>query len=106
MGRVDPDLLTRVEGSCDRAGLAREKRALEAEVSRLNSERDALWDELQARRPWYTVEERRRETDAAVLQILRDVDALGGRVEEHWGRIEVIERQIGQWERQMSELCL
>ena len=106
MGRVDPDLQARVEASCDCVGLVREKRELEGEISRLNSERDALWDELQGRRPWYTVEERGRETDAVVLQILRDADALCRVIGGHWERIEAIEQEIGLWERQMSDLCL
>ena len=106
MGRVDPDLQARVEASCDCVGLAKERRTLEGEISQLNSERDALWDELQARRPWYTVEERSRETNAAVLQILRDADAIGVSIEWHWERIETIEKEIGRWEMRRSELCL
>ena len=49
----------------------RETSQLTKEVSQLNSERDLMWDELRALRPWYTVDQRRAETDPAVLQLLQ-----------------------------------
>ena len=54
------------------------------EVSRLNSERDLMWHELSVLRPWYTVDQKRTETDPAVLQLLQRLDAIGERIETHW----------------------